>query len=145
MISPVSECSEHSEERIEDTGRGVLMSKGYMYILKCSDGTFYTGSTKDLERRLHEHIGESVGSPEDERGAQYTRSRRPVTLVYYEEYDRIDHAFYREKQVHNWNRKKKLALIDGKLEFLPALAKKVFRSPASSIHADKSAHSETWL
>jgi putative endonuclease len=50
----------------------------------------------------------------------------PVNLVYYEEYDRIDEAFYREKQIQKWSRKKKKALIDGDLSNLPALAKKVF-------------------
>lgn len=94
------------------------MAKGYMYILQCSDGTYYTGSTKDLERRLEQHqAGE---------GADHTKSRLPVELVYYEEYDRIDEAFYREKQVQGWSRRKKEALISGQFEKLPSLAKKVF-------------------
>ncbi len=67
------------------------MSKGYMYILECSDGSYYTGSTKDLERRLQEH--------QNSRGANYTKRRLPVKLVYFEEYSRIDEEFYREKQV----------------------------------------------
>jgi putative endonuclease len=93
--------------------------QGYMYILECSDGSFYTGSTIDLEIRLQHHqVGE---------GANYTKSRLPVTLVYFEEYDRIDVAFYREKQVQRWGRKKKQALINGKLNDLPGLAKKIFR------------------
>jgi putative endonuclease len=96
------------------------MSIGYMYIVECSDGTFYTGSTKDLERRIEEH-----NSPD--RGANYTRVRQPVELVYYEEYDRIDWAFYREKQVQKWSQKKKLALIEGAPELLPKLAKKIIR------------------
>jgi putative endonuclease len=79
--------------------------KGYMYILLCSDGSYYTGSTTDLERRLAQHqAGE---------GANHTKKRLPVKLVYYEEYDRIDMAFYREKQVQGWSRKKKEALING--------------------------------
>ncbi len=93
--------------------------KGYMYILQCADGTYYVGSTNDLERRLLQH---STGE-----GANYTKKRLPVTLVYYEEYPRIDMAFYREKQVQRWGRKKKEALIKGENESLPALAKKVFR------------------
>jgi len=55
-------------------------------------------------------------------GANYTKKRLPVKLVYYEEYSRIDEAFYREKQVRGWSRKKKQALIDGKPELLPKLA-----------------------
>ncbi len=89
--------------------------KGYMYILLCSDGSYYTGSTIDLERRLEQH--------QNGEGANHTKKRLPVTLVYYEEYPRIDIAFYREKQVQGWNRKKKEALIEGKIELLPELAK----------------------
>ena len=101
------------------------MSKGYMYILECSDASYYTGSTKNLERRLWEH--------QNSRGANYTKKRLPVKLVYFEEYSRIDEAFYREKQVQGWSRKKKQALIDGKNYLLPKLAKKVFRSKVASI------------
>ena len=86
-----------------------------MYILLCSDGSYYTGSTIDLERRLEQH--------QNGEGANHTKRRLPVTLVYYEEYPRIDIAFYREKQVQGWNRKKKEALIEGKIELLPELAK----------------------
>lgn len=89
-----------------------------MYILECADGSYYTGSTIDLERRLWEH--------ENLLGANYTKKRLPVKLVYYEEYSRIDEAFYREKQVQGWSRKKKEALIQGKPDLLPKLAKKIF-------------------
>ena len=90
-----------------------------MYILECSDNSFYTGSTTELEIRLSEH--------QDGIGANYTKNRLPVELVYFEEYDRIDEAFYREKQVQGWSRRKKQALIEGKTELLPQLAKKIFR------------------
>ncbi len=94
------------------------MSTGYVYILECSDGSYYTGSTKDLERRIQQHqAGE---------GAKYTRRRLPVKLIYSEEFDRIDAAFYREKQIQSWSRRKKQALIEGRLEDLPELSKKVF-------------------
>ena len=89
--------------------------KGYVYILLCSDGTYYTGSTIDLERRLEQH--------QNGEGANHTKKRLPVTLLYYEEYQRIDEAFYREKQVQGWSRKKKEALMEGKPELLPELAK----------------------
>ena len=79
--------------------------KGFMYILKCSNGNFYTGSTKDLELRLKQH--------QSGEGANYTKNHLPVKLVYFEEYARIDEAFNREKQVQGWGRKKKQALIDG--------------------------------
>jgi putative endonuclease len=96
-----------------------------MYILKCSDGTYYTGSTKDLERRLWEH--------NNSLGANYTKKRLPVKLVYFEEYSRIDEAFYREKQIQGWSRKKKQALVNGENNMLPHLAKKVFRGEVASI------------
>ena len=92
------------------------MIGGYMYILLCADGSFYTGSTNNLHIRIAEHqAGE---------GANYTRKRLPVELVYYEEFDRVSDAFYREKQVQGWRREKKLALIEGRHEELKELAKK---------------------
>lgn len=93
--------------------------KGYVYILRCSDGTYYTGSTKNLQRRLRQH--------QNGEGANYTKRRLPVELVYYEEYQRIDEAFYREKQIQGWSQKKKEALIEGRYEDLPALAKKIWK------------------
>ena len=89
--------------------------KGYMYILKCSDDTFYTGSTNDIETRLQQH--------QNGEGANYTRKRLPVELVYYEEYQRIDEAFYREKQIQGWSRKKKKALINEEIDKLPKLSR----------------------
>ncbi len=85
-----------------------------MYILECADGSYYTGSTTHLELRLAQHqAGE---------GANHTKKRLPVKLVYFEEYDRIEQAFYREKQVQGWSRKKKEALIKGMPEKLHELA-----------------------
>ncbi|WP_343912582.1 GIY-YIG nuclease family protein [Aquimarina litoralis] len=85
-----------------------------MYILQCSDGSYYTGSTKDLERRLQQHQSGD--------GANHTKKRQPVTLVYYEKYDRIDTAFYREKQVQGWSRAKKEVLIRGEVDELHRLS-----------------------
>lgn len=87
----------------------------YVYILLCSDNSFYTGSTRDLEGRIWEH--------QNGQGANYTKKRLPIKLVYCEEYDRIDEAFLREKQIQGWSRKKKLALMQEKFETLPELAK----------------------
>lgn len=88
--------------------------KGCMYILKCSDDSYYVGSTKYLELRVAQH--------QSGRGANHTKKRLPVELVYYEVYNRIDEAFYREKQVQGWSRKKKEALIVNKTENLHSLA-----------------------
>ena len=91
------------------------MAKGYMYILKCVDDSYYTGSTVNLELRLAQH--------QNGEGANHTRKRLPVILVYYEEYQNIAEAFYREKQVQGWNRQKKEALIENRTEDLPLLSK----------------------
>jgi putative endonuclease len=88
---------------------------GYMYILQCSNGQYYTGSTIDLERRLAQH--------QNGEGANFTKKHLPVKLVYYEVFQRIEEAFYREKQVQGWSRKKKEALINGEFGKLPQLSK----------------------
>jgi putative endonuclease len=80
------------------------MSIGYVYILECSDGSFYTGSTIDLDKRIKEH--------EDGKGANHTKKRLPIILIYFEKFTRIDEAFYREKQIQGWSRNKKTALIE---------------------------------
>ena len=90
----------------------------WMYILDCADGSYYVGSTKDLERRISEHLSGL--------GSRYTSGRLPVKLVYGEEYKRITDAYYREKQVQNWSRAKREALIKGNAKLLPHLAKKKF-------------------
>ncbi len=89
-----------------------------MYILKCADGSFYTGSTTNLEWRLYQH---EIG-----KGSEYTRKRLPIELVYYEKFERIDEAYAREKQIQKWSRGKKEALIKGKFGTLKKLAKKNF-------------------
>jgi len=88
--------------------------KGYMYILLCANGKYYTGSTNKLEARLAQH--------QNGDGANYTKKHSPVKLVYFEEFQRIDEAFYREKQVQGWSHNKKKALIDGFTEKLPTLS-----------------------
>jgi putative endonuclease len=95
-------------------GQRTIMTKGYMYILECADGSYYTGSTRDLERRVSQH--------QKGEGAKYTRKKLPLKLVYMEEFSRIDEAYYREKQVQGWSRKKKQALISGDFDKLPGLA-----------------------
>ena len=90
----------------------------WMYILQCSDDSYYVGSTKNLELRFSQH--------QSGKGSRYTSERLPVQLVYCEEYDRVADAFYREKQVQGWTRRKREALINGSPELLPALAKKIF-------------------
>ena len=86
----------------------------YMYILLCNDDSYYTGSTLNLEKRLWEH--------QNGLGANYTKNRLPIKLIYSEEYERVDDAFTREKQVQGWGREKKGALIKEKFDILPELS-----------------------
>lgn len=77
----------------------------YVYIVKCADETLYTGIARELERRVDEHNG-------SDKGAKYTRVRRPVTLVYSEEYPDRSSASKREYEIKNkMNRVEKLNLI----------------------------------
>jgi putative endonuclease len=87
-----------------------------MYILECADSSFYVGSTFDLDRRVEEH---NAGA-----GANYTSKRRPVKLVYWEYYDRVDEAFKRENQVKKWSKAKKIALINKDKNKLKELSKR---------------------
>ena len=86
----------------------------WTYILECSDGSFYVGSTVDLQGRVWQH--------DHGEGAAYTRRRRPVTLVWSAQFDRVDQAFPFEKRVQGWNRRKRQALIEGRYEDLPELS-----------------------
>ena len=85
-----------------------------MYILECADESYYIGSTKDLDKRIVEH--------QNGRGANYTKNRLPVKLVYVEEFNRIDKAFEREKQIQKWTRAKKEALVKNNTELLHGLS-----------------------
>lgn len=82
------------------------MEKNYMYLLLCGDGTLYCGWTNHLEERVRAH--------NEGRGAKYTKSRRPVTLAYYEEFDTKQEAMRREWAVKRLSRKEKLRLIGEK-------------------------------
>ena len=90
----------------------------YTYILKCSNNTYYTGSTIDLQKRLTQH--------QQGLGANYTKKHLPVELVYFENHLDIKQAFQREKQIQGWSKKKKEALINGNTENLSQFSKKVF-------------------
>ena len=86
----------------------------WVYLLECSDGSTYCGSTVNLEARVWQH-NEGLG-------AAYTRRRRPVKLVWAAQFDRIDEAFAFEKRIQRWSRAKRQALIDGRTQDLPALS-----------------------
>lgn len=76
----------------------------YVYILECSDGSLYVGSTNDLDRRLHQHNNSKSG-------AHYTKIRRPVVLKYSEKSKNLSTALKREAEIKKWKRGEKLNLI----------------------------------
>lgn len=84
------------------------IQKNYTYILKCSDGTLYTGWTNDLTKRLKAH--------NDGRGARYTKTRRPVALAYYESFSSKEEAMRREYEIKHLTRKEKEKLIENQKE-----------------------------
>ena len=79
------------------------MNENYTYILRCADGTYYCGWTNNLDRRLKAH--------NEGKGAKYTRSRRPVALVYYEAFSTKEEAMRREYEIKQLPRKKMEELI----------------------------------
>jgi putative endonuclease len=95
------------------------MQQSYVYILQCSDGTYYPGVTSNLTQRLFQH---QVGYYPN----CYTCVRRPIDLVFYCEFTDINLAIEKEKQIKKWSKAKKLALINGDYDSLVNLAKKKF-------------------
>ena len=87
----------------------------YVYILKCSDNSFYVGSTNNLEQRIKKH--------QSGWGARYTNVHKPVELIYSDEFPTYQEAFKRERQIKGWSRAKKEALIAGDIELLKELSK----------------------
>jgi len=91
-----------------------------VYILLCSDKTYYTGITSNLSKRLAEHTSSKFPN-------SYTSNRLPVELVFYVEFTDVQLAIDSEKKIKKWSRLKKEALINNEFEKLPNLSKKVFR------------------
>jgi len=89
------------------TGKGKKAASWYVYIVSCSDGTFYTGITTDLERRIGEHNAGRAG-------ARYTRSRRPVCLVYREAAESRSEAARREYRIRRMPPAEKRKLAKGR-------------------------------
>lgn len=78
----------------------------YTYIVECSDGSLYTGWTNDLEKRIRAH--------NSGKGAKYTKSRRPVVLLYYEEFQTKEEAMRREWEIKQMSRQKKMRMVSVK-------------------------------
>jgi predicted GIY-YIG superfamily endonuclease len=95
----------------------------WVYILKCSDGSYYTGSEVDLEKRIAEHMARTFDG--------YTSKRLPVGLVFSYEMPTIFEAFLRERQIKGWARRKKEALIKGEWDKLIEYSKSKGRHPST--------------
>jgi putative endonuclease len=89
----------------------------WVYILQCSDNSYYTGHTDNLDTRLYQHCNKNFPSC-------YTATRLPVKLVYSEQFPSRIEALQAEKQIQGWSRKKKEALISGDWEKLSYLARR---------------------
>ena len=108
-------CSNYDSSQAEDT-----MQPFFVYILKCSDESFYIGHTDNIEARLIQHQEATFEC--------YTASRLPITLVFLKEFESRDEAFMVEHQIKRWSRKKKEALIAGDFPLLTQRSKKNFNS-----------------
>lgn len=87
----------------------------YVYILRCKDHSLYKGITSDLERRVNEHNDGRLSNA-------YTYKRRPVKLVFYQEFTEPNPAIYFEKKLKHWSKAKKEALIKGQFDLIQTLA-----------------------
>ena len=94
----------------------------FAYILRCSDGSYYAGHPEDLEARVAAHQSGLIGG--------YTQKRRPVVIVWNQEFPDRDQAFTAERQIKGWSRAKKEALIRGDWEGLQFLSRKLFVRPS---------------
>ncbi len=87
----------------------------YVYILKCCDGLTYTGITNNISRRFEEH----------QKGLNkncFTFNRRPLEIIFYQEFNDVKQAIYFEKKIKKWSRKKKIALANGDYDLLQILS-----------------------
>lgn len=96
----------------------------WVYILECADGSYYTGHTDNLERRINEHTTGAISS--------YTSQRRPVKLVYCEMFQSRAEALSMERRIKGWSRGKKRAMIAGNWEEVSRLARSKNVRPSTS-------------
>ena len=105
----------------------------HVYMLRCGDGSYYIGSTRaGLDRLMHEHESGALGG--------YTSARRPVELVWQQEFQRITDAIAVERQLKGWSRAKKEALIRGDWDLIRDLARRpAAQSDGSAPHPSRPA------
>ena len=102
----------------------------HVYILRCADGRYYVGITRDsLDHRVAQHNAGSFGG--------FTKRRRPVRLVYSQQFDRIVDAIAAERQLKGWSRAKKEALMSGDFDRLTVLARNRTEFPISQTDMDR--------
>jgi putative endonuclease len=100
-----------------------MVEGAWLYILRCSDGSYYVGTTRSsLEIRIAQHNAGTFGG--------YTKSRRPVELVFSEWFDRITDAIENERKLKGWSRAKKEAFMRGDLASVQQLAKRKSLHPS---------------
>jgi len=92
----------------------------YAYMLRCSDGSYYVGHSDDLDARIGAHHSGLLPG--------YTQSRRPVELIWHQEFSERDQAFAAERQIKGWGRPKKEALVRGDWDAVQLLSRKLFLS-----------------
>jgi putative endonuclease len=102
--------------------------RGFVYILRCADGSYYVGSTTDIDTRIAMH--------QSGEGGDYTAQRLPLQVVYSQEFEDYQDAFAAERQVKGWSRLKKEALIRGDFEALPELSWSTARKLAAQAGSD---------
>lgn len=87
----------------------------YFYILRCSDNSLYCGQTNNLKRRINEH------NFDKNKSAKYLRAKKPVKLIFFEEYSTLQEAMKREIQIKKWTKAKKEALVKKDYKLLKQL------------------------
>ena len=101
----------------------------WTYLLECADGSYYTGSTTELDLRLAQH--------NSGRGAVYTSTRYPVSLLWAGEFEKIEEAYAFERRVHGWSRAKKLALARGEFTHLRLLSSRSYAGRQARTEAQR--------
>jgi putative endonuclease len=116
--------------RGESGGWEIEVTEGaFLYILRCADGSFYIGTTRTaLEIRIAQHNAGTLGG--------YTATRRPVTLVFSQWFDRITDAIENERKLKKWSRAKKEAFIRGDFTALKELSARRSRHPSKATPFD---------
>ncbi|MBV9832044.1 MAG: GIY-YIG nuclease family protein [Marmoricola sp.] len=106
----------------------------WTYLLECADGSYYVGSTTELELRIEQHRSGAVPG--------YTSTRLPVELLWAGEFEKIEEAYWFERKLHRWSRAKKQALARGELDRLPLLSSRSRDGRAARAEAQRAERDE---